>query len=117
MNQGGLHIVRAAALNDPVGDFEREILKVGNAIAHDKIVVIDPLADNCVVANGSHNLGFKASYENDENLLIFLDARALAQAYPVHVCRSIKRSKWSARAHRARSKLYCLPCNASVLPR
>ena len=82
---GGLHIVRAAALNDEVGDFEKEILKVGNAIVHDKIVVINPLSDVCVVATGSHNLGFKASYENDENLLIFSGARALAQAYAVHV--------------------------------
>jgi phosphatidylserine/phosphatidylglycerophosphate/cardiolipin synthase-like enzyme len=84
-DQGGLHIVRAAELKDPVGDFEKEILKVGNAIVHDKIVVIDPLSENCVVATGSHNLGFKASYENDENLLIFSGAKALAQAYAVHV--------------------------------
>jgi hypothetical protein len=49
-DKGGLHIVRAAALSDPVGDFEREILGVGHAIVHDKIVVIDPRSDNCVVA-------------------------------------------------------------------
>jgi phosphatidylserine/phosphatidylglycerophosphate/cardiolipin synthase-like enzyme len=84
-DKGGLHIVRAAALNDPVGDFEKEILGVGHAIVHDKIVVIDPLSDNCVVATGSHNLGFKASYENDENLLIFSGSQALAKAYAVHV--------------------------------
>ena len=84
-DQGGLHLVRAAALDDPVGDFQKEILKVGNAIVHDKIVVIDPLADDCVIATGSHNLGFKASYENDENLLIMQGCKALAQAYAVHV--------------------------------
>lgn len=84
-DKGNLHIVRAAALNDPVGAFEKEILGVGHAIVHDKIVVIDPRSDNCVVATGSHNLGFKASYENDENLLIFSGGQALAQAYAVHV--------------------------------
>jgi phosphatidylserine/phosphatidylglycerophosphate/cardiolipin synthase-like enzyme len=84
-DKGGLHIVRAAALKDPVGDFEKEILGIGHAIVHDKIVVIDPLSDNCVVATGSHNLGFKASYENDENLLILSGSKALAQAYAVHV--------------------------------
>lgn len=85
-DNGGLHIVRAAALNDPIGDFEKEILKTGNAVVHDKVVVIDPLSkDNCVVATGSHNLGFKASYENDENLLIIRGAQALALAYAVHV--------------------------------
>jgi phosphatidylserine/phosphatidylglycerophosphate/cardiolipin synthase-like enzyme len=34
---------------------------------------------------GSHNLGFKASYENDENLLIIRGNRTLAEAYLVHV--------------------------------
>ena len=34
---------------------------------------------------GSHNLGVKASYGNDENLLIFRGHQALALAYAVHV--------------------------------
>ncbi len=79
--------MRAAALakTDAPGDFDPEILKVGIAIVHDKIVVIDPLSDACVVATGSHNDGYKASYENDENLLIIEGNKALAQAYAVHV--------------------------------
>jgi phosphatidylserine/phosphatidylglycerophosphate/cardiolipin synthase-like enzyme len=84
-DSGGTHIVRATAIDSPIGDFEDELLKVGNAIVHDKILVIDPLSDNCVVATGSHNLGFKASYENDENLVIFRGNQALAQAYAIHV--------------------------------
>jgi phosphatidylserine/phosphatidylglycerophosphate/cardiolipin synthase-like enzyme len=80
------HIVRAANLGPgtALGDFEAEILKLGTAIVHDKIVVIDPLSDDCVVATGSHNLGYKASYENDENLLIIRGNKALAQAYAIH---------------------------------
>jgi phosphatidylserine/phosphatidylglycerophosphate/cardiolipin synthase-like enzyme len=50
------------------------------AIIHDKIVVIDPSSDDCVVVTGSHNLGFKASYANDENLLVIRGNRALAVA-------------------------------------
>jgi phosphatidylserine/phosphatidylglycerophosphate/cardiolipin synthase-like enzyme len=46
------------------------LLRYGQAIIHDKIVVIDPFAENCVVITGSHNLGYKASYANDENMLI-----------------------------------------------
>ncbi len=84
-DEGLVHIVRATALKGAAGDFEDEILKVGNAVVHDKIVVIDPLSPNCVVATGSHNLGFKASYENDENLVIVRGNQALAQAYAVHV--------------------------------
>ena len=80
------HIVRAAALGDIVGAFEAEVLKVGNAVVHDKIVVIDPLDDHaCLVATGSHNLGYKASYENDENLVFVRGNAALARAYAVHV--------------------------------
>src|SRR5258708_32012619 len=80
------HIVRAANLGagTAMGDFEAEILKLGTAIVHDKIVVIDPLSADCVVATGSHNLGYKASYENDENLAIFRGNQALAEAYAVH---------------------------------
>jgi phosphatidylserine/phosphatidylglycerophosphate/cardiolipin synthase-like enzyme len=48
-------------------------------------VVIDPLSDDCVVVTGSHNLGFKASYANDENLLVIRGNRALAVAYMVHI--------------------------------
>ncbi|WP_247510571.1 phospholipase D-like domain-containing protein [Bradyrhizobium sp. 157] len=61
-------------------------MTVGRAIIHDKILVIDPLdPDNCVVAFGSHNLGYKASYSNDENLTIVRGHQALAEAYAVHV--------------------------------
>ena len=79
-------MIRAAAINDLVGNFERELLSAGHAIIHDKIVVIDPLsAEDCVVITGSHNLGFKASYANDENLLVLRGNQALALAYTVHV--------------------------------
>lgn len=47
--------------------------------------MIDPLSANAVVVTGSHNLGYKASYENDENLVIIRDNPRLAQAYAVHV--------------------------------
>jgi phosphatidylserine/phosphatidylglycerophosphate/cardiolipin synthase-like enzyme len=80
-------MVRAAAIGafDLIGNWEQEMLKYGQAIIHDKIVVIDPLSDDCVVITGSHNLGFKASYANDENLLIIKGNKALAMAYMVHV--------------------------------
>lgn len=81
------HIVRAASLGEgtAMGNFEAEILKLGTAVVHDKIVVIDPLSEHCVVVTGSHNLGYKASYENDENLIVIRGNRSLAEAYLVHV--------------------------------
>ncbi|WP_192178415.1 phospholipase D-like domain-containing protein [Mesorhizobium amorphae] len=92
IQQGGVNVVRATALTDrdigrQLGNFvNKEILSAGKAIIHDKILVIDPLdSQNCVVAFGSHNLGYKASYSNDENLVIVQRDPALAQAYATHV--------------------------------
>lgn len=78
--------IRAAAISDLVADFDKELLSAGHAIIHDKIVVIDPMSEtDCVVIMGSHNLGFKASYANDENMLILKGNRSLALAYAAHV--------------------------------
>jgi phosphatidylserine/phosphatidylglycerophosphate/cardiolipin synthase-like enzyme len=65
--------------------WQQEILNAGFAIIHDKIVVIDPFSDNCVVVTGSHNLGHKASFNNDENLAIIKGNKKLAVAYATHV--------------------------------
>ncbi|HUO40150.1 MAG TPA: phospholipase D-like domain-containing protein [Mycobacterium sp.] len=79
-------IVRATAIQVPFGNFRTELLSAGNAIIHDKIIVIDPCdAENCAVITGSHNLGYKASYCNDDNLVIVRGNQALAIAYAVHV--------------------------------
>lgn len=90
--QAGISVVRATALADrklvqELGDFEfAETLTLGKAIIHDKVLVIDPMdPDNCVVAFGSHNLGYKASYSNDENLVIVQGHQDLALAYTAHV--------------------------------
>ena len=88
----GVSVVRATAITDKeigrqLGNFKiDETLTVGKAIIHDKIIVVDPLDPvNCVVAFGSHNMGYKASYSNDENLVIVRGHQALAVAYAVHV--------------------------------
>ena len=84
---GDARVIAAVALGDkgiPAG-WSRELLKAGFAIIHDKIVVIDPFSDDCAVVTGSHNLGHKASYNNDENLAIVRGNRRLAEAYASHV--------------------------------
>ncbi|UVK36469.1 hypothetical protein LHFGNBLO_003387 [Mesorhizobium sp. AR10] len=80
-------IVRAANLTAAsiARDFQAEVLTVGHAIVHDKIVIIDPMAENATVITGSHNLGYKASYENDENLVIVEGDKTFAAAYAVHM--------------------------------
>jgi len=63
----------------------KEILSAGFAIIHDKVMVIDPFSDHCVVITGSHNLGHKASYDNDENMVIVKGNKKLALAYTTHI--------------------------------
>lgn len=90
-------VVAAAAIDDQFGYWERELLKAGpsaHAIIHDKIVVIDPFSDDCVVITGSHNLGYRASYNNDENLLIVRKNRPLAAAYAAHVMDIYDHYRW-----------------------
>ena len=79
-------VISAKALGKtvPVG-WQKELLKAGFAITHDKIAVIDPFADDCVVVTGSHNLGYQASYNNDENLVMIEGNKKLAMAYATHV--------------------------------
>ena len=105
-NNGEIHVVRAVALNkdDVVGGFESELLTVGKAIIHDKIVVIDPLSPDCTVILGSHNLGFKASYENDENLMIIRSNQTLAQAYMTHVLDVYDHYRFRAREREEKNK-------------
>lgn len=89
-DDGNVTIVRASRIDDRgvLGDLGAEHLTAHGgvgAIIHDKIVVIDPRLPTCAVILGSHNLGFKASYSNDENLMIVSGDRDLAAAYAVHV--------------------------------
>jgi phosphatidylserine/phosphatidylglycerophosphate/cardiolipin synthase-like enzyme len=79
-------MIRAAAVTTATGDLKPELLTAGHAIIHDKVIVIDPLDPvACTVITGSHNLGYKASYQNDENLLIIRGNQALAISYALHV--------------------------------
>jgi phosphatidylserine/phosphatidylglycerophosphate/cardiolipin synthase-like enzyme len=71
--------------DDAFGAWEAELNKYGFAIIHNKIVVIDPFSDNCTVVTGSHNLGFRASHNNDDNLVVIRGHRGLAEAYACHV--------------------------------
>jgi hypothetical protein len=89
-------------ISSPAGIFQnfqqwrKEIYKYGHAIIHDKVIVIDPLGKKPVVVTGSHNLGFRASSNNDENMLIIRGNNGLAVAYAAHVMDVFEhyRSRW-----------------------
>jgi phosphatidylserine/phosphatidylglycerophosphate/cardiolipin synthase-like enzyme len=74
--------------------WQKELYKAGHAIVHDKVMVVDPFSDDCVVVTGSHNLGNKASYNNDENLVIIRGNRAVAEAYAAHVADVFEHYRW-----------------------
>ena len=84
--------------------WQKELLSAGFAIIHDKILVIDPFAKDCFVATGSHNLGHKASYDNDENLVLIEGNRELAVAYATHVLDVYDHFSWRYMVNRLGQK-------------
>jgi phosphatidylserine/phosphatidylglycerophosphate/cardiolipin synthase-like enzyme len=97
-----------AMVSSPQGIFKnfeawrKEIYKYGHAIIHDKTIVIDPFSKDCVVITGSHNLGYRASSNNDENMLIMRGDQGVATAYAAHVMDIFEhyRSRWIAANHK-----------------
>jgi phosphatidylserine/phosphatidylglycerophosphate/cardiolipin synthase-like enzyme len=87
-------VTSVAGIFATFAQWEAEIYKIGHAVIHDKILVIDPFTDDSVVVTGSHNLGFKASYSNDENLVIVRGNRAVAEAYAAHVLDVYEHYRW-----------------------
>lgn len=79
---------------DQYGYWEKELAKLGHAVIHDKLLVVDPFSENCVVITGSHNLGYKASYSNDENLCILRGNLPMAQAYTTHILDIVNHYNW-----------------------
>jgi len=97
-----------AMISSPQGIFRnfkawrKEIYKFGHAIIHDKTIVIDPLSTDCVVITGSHNLGSRASSNNDENMLMIRGDQGIAIAYAAHVMDVFEhyRSRWISAHHK-----------------
>ena len=87
-------VTGVAGVPDDFGYWEKELLKLGHAAIHDKVLVVDPFSKDCAVVTGSHNLGFKASYANDENMVIIRGSRPIAEAFAAHVLDVVNHYKW-----------------------
>ena len=87
-------ITGIGGIPDHFSFWQKELAKLGHAVIHDKIVVIDPFRDDCCVITGSHNLGYKASYSNDENLVILSNNRMVAEAYAAHILDVVNHYNW-----------------------
>jgi phosphatidylserine/phosphatidylglycerophosphate/cardiolipin synthase-like enzyme len=73
-----------------------ELAGAGVVNIHSKVIVIDPFGSNPVVMTGSHNMGFKASSENDDNLVIIEGNASLAAAYATNIIAIFQTYRWNA---------------------
>ena len=76
-------------------DWDAEMLGSGVHI-HSKVIVLDPFGKKPVVMTGSHNLGYKASSKNDDNLMIVEGNAPLAAAYAANIIAIYQAYRWNA---------------------
>ena len=86
-----------ANIKEKIGNFDPEPLGASPIMVHSKVLVLDPWGDHPVLMTGSHNLGIKASQENDDNLVILEGpaASALAAAYAVNIIAIYQTYRWN----------------------
>lgn len=103
----GYELMVPKNIKDVFHDWATEVLGSGVHI-HSKVVVLDPFGDKPVVMTGSHNLGFKASSKNDDNLMIIEGNAPLAAAYAANIIAIYQTYRWNAyvEAHRQDPKVW-----------
>lgn len=90
------------AIKSQFHNWEQELLGAGIVNVHSKVIVLDPFGAHPVVMAGSHNLGFKASSANDDNLMIVQGNAPLAAAYAINIVSIYQTYRWNSyvEAHR-----------------
>jgi hypothetical protein len=81
-------------LTDATRNWFHQEFQFNMVMIHSKVVLIDPFGPNPVVITGSHNLGPKASAENDDNMVIIENASGLAGEYAVNIMGVYSHYKW-----------------------
>jgi phosphatidylserine/phosphatidylglycerophosphate/cardiolipin synthase-like enzyme len=94
-------------IKDTFHNWATEILGQGVHV-HSKCIVLDPFGDNPVVMTGSHNLGYKASSANDDNLMIVEGNAKLAASYAANIIAIYQQYRWNTyvEAHRQDPKVW-----------
>jgi hypothetical protein len=82
------------AIKDAFHDWASEVMNQGVHV-HSKVIVIDPFGRNPVVITGSHNLGYKASTKNDDNMMIVEDNAPLAASYAANIIAIYQTYRWN----------------------
>ena len=90
-------------IKDQFHDWEKELLGASMVNIHSKVIVLDPFGEHPVLMTGSHNLGFKASSKNDDNLVIIEGNAPLAAAYAINIIAIFQTYRWNSyvETHRA----------------
>lgn len=83
-----------AAIKQAYGDWEAELKGASSVMVHSKVIVVDPFGTNPVVMTGSHNMGYKASHSNDDNLNIIEGNAPLARAYAANIVAVFQEYRW-----------------------
>jgi phosphatidylserine/phosphatidylglycerophosphate/cardiolipin synthase-like enzyme len=81
-------------LQDATKNWFHQEYRFAMVMIHSKVIVVDPFGSNPVVMTGSHNLGPKASAENDDNLVIIENAPGLAEEYAVNILGVYDHYQW-----------------------
>jgi phosphatidylserine/phosphatidylglycerophosphate/cardiolipin synthase-like enzyme len=76
--------------------WEKELLGASMVNVHSKVIVLDPFGAHPVVMTGSHNLGFKASNANDDNLVIIEGNAPLAASYAINIVAIFQTYRWNS---------------------
>ena len=82
------------AIKDAFHDWGSEIMNQGVHV-HSKVIVIDPFGKKPVVITGSHNLGYKASTKNDDNMMIVEGNAPLAASYAANIIAIYDTYRWN----------------------
>ncbi len=91
-----------ANIKDKYHEWEKELLGASMVNIHSKVIVIDPFGEHPVVMTGSHNLGYKASSENDDNLAIVEGNAPLAAAYAINIIAIFQTYRWNSHVEQHR---------------
>ncbi|HXY85013.1 MAG TPA: phospholipase D-like domain-containing protein [Gaiellaceae bacterium] len=97
--EADIEVVLPAAIDTDFGFWIKELEKLprSHAMVHSKCIVLDPFGGRPVVMTGSHNMGPKASAQNDENLVIVEGMPKLAAAYAVNIMGVYNQYRWRYR--------------------
>jgi phosphatidylserine/phosphatidylglycerophosphate/cardiolipin synthase-like enzyme len=100
----GLDIVQPEGIKRPFSSWAATVTrneflfgpgKIGFAIVHSKLIVVDPFT-RPVVITGRHNFSTSASTRNDENFVIVRGNTELATEYAAHILSVYHHYRWLA---------------------